>query len=215
MTDDARESLVAWCQELHRRGLCPGTSGNVSVRDGQGWLCTPTGGALGDVRADALAAIGADGAPDGDARPTKEWGLHLALYRARPEVQAIVHLHSRHAAAVSCRADLDPADTIPKLTAYYAMHVDTLPLVAWHPPGDPLLAAAVGRAAGASRTLLLANHGPVVGAASLAAAVRTAEEIEEAAALWLTLEGRPIRPLDPDQLARLAAAEAARRKSAP
>lgn len=215
MSDDARPTLVAWCQELHRRGLCPGTSGNVSVRDGQSWLCTPTGGALGDVSADALCAIGADGAPAADARPTKEWGLHLALYRARPEVQAIVHLHSRHAAAVSCRADLDPTDTIPKLTAYYAMHVETLPLVEWHPPGDPLLAAAVAAAGATSRTVLLANHGPVVGASSLPLAVRTAEEIEEAAALWLTLEGRPVRALSEQQLARLAVAESARRKTTP
>lgn len=212
MTADPRQDVVGWCRELDRRGLCPGASGNVSVRAGEGWICTPTGSALGEVEDAALAAIDPDGNAAWHVRPTKEWGLHLALYRARPAIGAIVHLHSRHAVAVSCRADLDPDDTLPRLTAYYAMHIETLPLVEWHPPGDPRLAEAVGAAAAKSATLLLANHGPVVGAATLEAAVRAAEEIEEIAAIWLALEGRPFRPLTAEQLERLAASEARRRE---
>lgn len=167
-------------------------------------MCTPTGAELGRLDPEQLSQIRPDGeAKDTSALPTKEWQLHLALYRQRPDVAAVVHLHSRHAAAVSCRSDLDPDNTLPPLTSYYAMHIERLPLVPWHPPGDIGLAEATSVAAKVSRSLLLANHGPVVGAATLSAGARAAEEIEETSAIWLTLAGQPYRALSQEQLERL------------
>jgi ribulose-5-phosphate 4-epimerase/fuculose-1-phosphate aldolase len=72
----------------------------------------------------------------------------VATYASRSDARAVVHLHSRHAVAVACLADLDPEDAIPVYTAYQAMRVGRLRLVPFIPPGDPALGAAVGEAAG-------------------------------------------------------------------
>jgi|SRR5579884_339948 len=202
--EQSRAALAGWGKHLSGRGLCPGTSGNVSVAVNDGWLCTPTGRALGELAPSDVAFIDKDG--EIDARgpaPTKEWRMHLALYQTRPEVQAIVHLHSTYAVAVSCRADVSAESAIPPLTSYYAMNVRRLPLVPWQPPGDAALAEAVREYATLSPTLLLANHGPVVGASSLERAVNISEELEEAAKIWLVLHGIPTIELTAAQIERL------------
>lgn len=122
------------------------------------------------------------------------------MLRARPEAGAVVHTHSTHAAAVSCLADLDPADALPALTAYYAMRVGTMPLVGYHPPGDPWLVEAAERLAPRHHALLLANHGPIVAAATVTAAMDAIEEIEQTARLFFLLQGRRTRPLSPAEV---------------
>lgn len=203
-TEEAAEELVAWCRYLDIRGLCPGSSGNVSCRVEEGFICTPTGSALGEVAPETLALIAPDGrATARGSAPTKEWRLHLGVYAMRPEVSAIVHLHSRYAVAASCRADTDTDNVIPPLTSYYAMNVERLPLVPWNPPGSVELADAVRKRATESPMLMLANHGPVVGASSLASAAHISEEVEEAAAVWLALGGTGYRALSSEQIRKL------------
>ena len=125
------------------------------------------------------------------------------MYRERADARAVVHLHSTHSVAVSCLDEIDPADVLPPITAYYVMRVGRLPLVPSYPPGDADLAAAVGQLAGKHHAVLLANHGPVVAGGSLSAAVDAVEELEETARLYLMLEGRPMRPLTPAQVAEV------------
>jgi 3-dehydro-4-phosphotetronate decarboxylase len=197
MTDpedsEVRHSIVDVGARLAARGLAHGASGNLSVRLPDGTiLVTPTGARLGGLDGDRLARLTSDGRrADGDA-PSKEWPLHVATYQARPDANAIVHLHSRHAVAVACFSDLPADDALPTYTAYQAMRVGPLRLVAFHPPGDPELARAVAAAASGARSILLANHGLVAAGADLEAAAETAEEIEESCALHLLLTGRPV-----------------------
>ncbi len=198
-----RKELVAVGRALAAAGLSPGTSGNLSVRLPDGFLATPTNSALGALDPARLSRLDSEGRQlDGDP-PTKEVPLHLAVYEQRPDAQAIVHLHSTYAVAVSCLADVDPDDVLPPLTPYYAMRVGRLPLVAYARPGDPALAAAVRARAGEAHALLLANHGPLVAGTTLAAAAAAAEELEEAARVALILRGLPTRGLTPAQVAEL------------
>ncbi|HET7043255.1 MAG TPA: 3-oxo-tetronate 4-phosphate decarboxylase [Gaiellaceae bacterium] len=200
---ELREAIAAHGRSLFARGLSPGTSGNISVRSGDGFLMTPTGapfGALDPARLSRLDAAGEH--VDGDP-PTKERPLHLAIYEEHPGARAIVHLHSTHAVAVACLDDVDPEDVLPPLTPYYAMRVGRLPLVEYARPGDPALAEAVRLRARESHALLLANHGPIVAGPSLDAAASAVEEIEETAKLALLLRGMPVRLLTPAQLAEL------------
>ena len=157
-------------------------------------------GALDPARLAVLDAAGRHVA--GDA-PTKEALLHLAMYRERPRDTAVVHLHSTHSVAVSVLADVDPADVLPPLTAYYAMRIGTLPLLPYFAPGDAALAAAVGAVAGRHHAVLLANHGPVVSGTSLAAAADAIEELEATAKLWLLLRGERVRTLTAEQVAEI------------
>ena len=125
------------------------------------------------------------------------------MYRERAAARAVVHLHSTYSVAVSCLADVDPADVLPPMTAYYVMRVGALPLIPYYPPGDPDLAEAVRRLAGKHHAVLLANHGPVVAGNSLEAAVNAIEELEETAKLFLLLRQEKTRFLTPEQVAEV------------
>lgn len=197
----ARQSIVEAGRWLSDRGLAPGSSGNLSVQVGDHWLMTPAGSSLGRLRADRLARLDATRSRvEGDSQ-TKEWPLHFAVYEARVEAAAIVHLHSTYGVALACLLDLDPSEPLPPLTPYQVMRIDTIGVVPYARPGSAELAAAVRALAPHHAVLLLANHGPVVAAPTLDAAVYASEELEEAAKLWFLLQGRPTRQLDPAQVA--------------
>jgi 3-dehydro-4-phosphotetronate decarboxylase len=125
------------------------------------------------------------------------------MYGERAGAGAVVHLHSTHATAVSILRDVDPADVMPALTAYFIMRVGRLPLVPYFAPGDPDLAHAVRAMASKHHALLLANHGPVVAGTSLADAQYATEELEETAKLFLMLQSHALRTLTPEQVADL------------
>ncbi len=198
-----REEIARFGKSLFDRGLTMGSSGNISVRTEDGWLMTPTNVSLGQLDPARISRLDHNGRHlDGD-KPTKEGFLHLAVYAERPKDQAIVHLHSTHSVAVSCLPDVDPCDCIPPLTAYYVMRVGRLPLVPYHIPGDLALADAVRGLAGKHSAVLLANHGPVVAAKSLEAAVYATEELEETARLFLLLQGKNPRCLTEEQIEAL------------
>lgn len=198
-----RQKICDVGASIHGRGLTHGATGNISVRLDDGWLMTPTGSNLGQLDPDCLSRLDVDGKHIGGDQPTKESFLHLAVYGQRPGSGAVVHLHATHSVAVSVLADLDPADLLPPITAYYVMRVGKLPLVPFYAPGDAKLAQAVGETAQAHHAMLLANHGPVVAGTDLSAALDATEELEETARLFLLLQGRRTRYLTEEQVAAL------------
>jgi ribulose-5-phosphate 4-epimerase/fuculose-1-phosphate aldolase len=198
-----REALCVLAKSMFDRGLTHGSTGNLSLRTDDGFLMTPTGSSLGALDPARLAVLDAAGRHVAGDAPTKEALLHLAMYRERARDAAVVHLHATHSVAVSVLADVDPADVLPPLTAYYAMRIGTLPLLPYFAPGDAALAAAVGAVAGRHHAVLLANHGPVVSGTSLAAAADAIEELEATAKLWLLLRGERVRTLTAEQVAEI------------
>lgn len=198
-----REALCRTAHSLYARGLTHGSTGNLSLRVDDGWLMSPTGASLGELDPARLSFLGADGRHVSGDKPTKESFLHLAMYQQRPGSGAVVHLHSTHSVAISLLPELDPADLLPPLTAYYVMRIGALPLVPYYPPGDTALADAVRAVAGKHHAMLLANHGPVVAGSSLAAATDAIEELEATSRLYLLLRGERLRVLTADQVAEL------------
>jgi len=197
-----REQIAMIGRSLYDRGLAHGSAGNISVRVDDGWLMTPTNSCLGRLDPARLARLDAAGNALSGDKPSKETFLHLAMYRER-KCGAVVHLHSLHAVAVSCLADIDPENVLPPLTAYAIMQLGRLALAPYYPPGDEALADAVGRLAGRHHAILLANHGPVVAGATLDAAVNAIEELEQTAKLMLLLRGQSVRLLASEQIAEL------------
>lgn len=203
-----RDHLVATARRLADRGLSPGGSGSLARRLDDRMLVTPTGSSFARLRAEELALVPLDGPPPTTGpRPSKEAGLHRAVFAARPEATAVVHLHAPSTVAVSC---LDPragapdgTGPIPPLTPYQLMRLGPLPTAPYAPPGSPELAAAVGELAASADVLLLANHGSVAFAADLDRAADLAEELEAAARLHLTLVGLEHRRLTAEQAAAL------------
>lgn len=201
-----RDAIAKVGKSIFDRGLTFGSTGNISVRLGDGSiLTTPTNVSMGDLDPARLSHLSAKGAHLSGDKPTKEAFLHQCVYCARESAGAVVHLHSTHSVAVSILADVDSDDVLPPLTAYYVMPVGTLPLVPYYPPGDESLAAAVTARIGTAHAVLLANHGPVVAGKTLADAQYATEELEETAKLFLMLRGQATRPLTPEQVAVLKA----------
>jgi ribulose-5-phosphate 4-epimerase/fuculose-1-phosphate aldolase len=201
---NARDEICRVGASIFQRGLTFGSTGNISVRlsDG-GYLMMPTNASLGALDPAKLSRFDATGRVlDGDPA-TKESFLHFCMYGQRRDAGAVVHLHSTHSVAVSILADVDPANVLPPLTAYFVMRVGRLPLVPYFPPGDETLAKAVEKLAGRHHAVLLANHGPVVAGSSLANAQFATEELEETAKLFLMLRSQPIRPLTAEQVDEL------------
>lgn len=204
MTENAaRDQIAKLGKSMFDRGLTFGSSGNISVRLDDGWLMTPTGVTMGEIDPARISKLDHEGNHIGGDKPTKESFLHLAMYDERPQSGAIVHLHSTHSVAVSCLADIDHANVLPPITAYYVMRIGTLPLIPYFPPGDVDLAKAVREMASNHHAVLLANHGPVVAGSSLRDAVSAIEELEETAKLFLMLQGAKTRFLDETQVAEL------------
>lgn len=206
MTEEsqAREEICRWGRSLFERGMTPGSSGNMSVRLGDGSiLATPTNACLGFLRPDGLAKLAPDRTHvDGDSA-TKEMPLHWSIYDARPTAKAVVHLHSTYSTALSCLADVDPDDAIPPITPYVVMRVGHVPVAPYVQPGSSDIGALVATRAARHPAILLANHGPIVAGSSLRAAVFAIEELEETARLVLVLRGLPVRTLSANDIAEL------------
>ena len=197
MTETAtRALLVELAAGLFARGYSVGSAGNISVRLPDGFLMTPTNSSLGRLRGETLSKLDLNWQHVSGDKPSKEVFLHRAVYAARPQAGAVVHLHSTMATAVACLADADPTNPIPPLTPYFVMRVGrSLPVVPYYRPGDAAMEPAIHAAALGARAMLLANHGPVVSGASLTDAIYAAEELEEAAKLYLLLRGQNTRLL--------------------
>ena len=198
-----REQIVKLGRSLHRRGLSPGSSGNISARLDDGWLLTPTNACLGELDPADIAKLDWDGKHLAGQPASKEAFLHRAVYAGRESSGAIVHLHCTHSAALSCLDCLDADSCLPPLTPYFVMRVGRLPLIPYHRPGDPKLGDAISGLVGQHSAVLLANHGPVVSGNNLEAAGYAIEELEETAKLFLLLRQQPVRLLDDEQIEEL------------
>jgi len=186
-----RETICLLAKSMYDRGLTAGSSGNISARLSDGrLLVTPTGSSFGRLDPQRLSLFDQEGRfLDGDP-PTKEMPLHTAFYDTRgARAQAVVHLHSCHSVALSLLPDTDPDNMLPSLTPYSIIKLGRVKMLPYFMPGDPAIGAAIKGLAGKRSAVMLANHGPVVAARDLEAAVYAIEELEETARLALLTRG--------------------------
>jgi ribulose-5-phosphate 4-epimerase/fuculose-1-phosphate aldolase len=196
--------LAELAASLFARGFSVGSAGNISVRLSDGYLMTPTNSSLGRLDPDRLSKLDPEFRHIGGEEPSKEVFMHRAFYQARNDAGAVVHLHSTHATAVSCLRDVDVSSPIPPLTPYFVMRVGrSLPIIPYYRPGDAAMEPAINAAARDARAVLLANHGPVVSGKTLSDAVYAAEELEEAAKLFLMIRTQSPRLLNDSQVGDL------------
>lgn len=202
--NQARDQMVELAASLFARGFSVGSAGNISMRVADGFLITPTNSSLGRLDPARIAKLDPQFHHIAGDPPSKEVFMHRAFYVMRAEAGAIVHLHSTLATAVACLPDVNVDNPIPPLTPYFVMRVGRrLPVIPYFRPGDPAMEPAIRAAAPNARAVLLANHGPVVSGKTLMDAVYAAEELEEAAKLYLTLRGSAPRVLTSAQVDEL------------
>lgn len=182
-----RDDLAEAGRSFYARGLAIGTAGNLSVRLDDGYLVTPTNASLGRLDAGRLSKLDLGWRHVSGDKPTKEVSMHRAFFETRPATEAVVHLHSTHAAALSYLRDIPALDPMPVFSPYYVMRVGHLPVLPYFRPGSDAIGAAIRALEGRYRAVLLANHGPVNSGSSLQDAVSSAEELEETARIFLML----------------------------
>jgi L-fuculose-phosphate aldolase len=177
-----RKAVLETARSMSRSGLSPGRSGNVSARVADGMLVTPSGIAYDQMEAADIVHVCADGSlPPGQRRPSTEWHFHLAAYRARPDMNALVHTHSLNATVLAC-----VGKPIPAFHYMVAVAGGTdIPLVPYATFGTEELAGHVARGLADRKACLMAHHGQVAMGASLSAALELAHEVEVLAEQYL------------------------------
>jgi L-fuculose-phosphate aldolase len=187
MSDDigaVRAEIVRVAQLLRARGLAVGTSGNVGARLPDGRIAvTPSTMDYDEMTADDVVIVGADGSPsEGRHRPTSELWIHVEVLAARPDVEAIVHTHSPFATTYSAvRRDIPAVHYV--MATLVGPGRDHLRVARYATFGTMELARNAVATLGTDNACLLANHGAIAVAGSLASALGRAERVEELAML--------------------------------
>lgn len=195
-----RRAVIAAAQRLEPLGINRGTSGNVSLRAGDGLLITPTGVPYDALTPGRIVWMDRDGRYEGDWAPSSEWRFHRDILRRRPELNAVVHTHAVHAAALACHGRGIPAFHY-MVAAAGGRDIRCAPYATF---GTAELSANALDALEDRRACLLANHGLVACGHTLDAALALAVEVETLAAMYLkALEiGEPVR-LDDAEMQRI------------
>jgi L-fuculose-phosphate aldolase len=179
-----RFAVVRACKRLDERGLIAGLDGNVSARlSGNRIVVTPAGFPKRDVTEDDLVILAIDGMRIGGRNEaSSEVAMHLAAYRARPEVGAVVHAHPPVATGFAVAGEGLPPNVLPELTVL----VGEVPLVPYATPGTAGLPAAMAPWLPNHDAFLLANHGVTTLGRTPAEALARMESVEQCANILLT-----------------------------
>ncbi|GAM58132.1 L-fuculose phosphate aldolase [Vibrio ishigakensis] len=149
------EKIIKTCLEMNKLGLNQGTAGNVSVKFEDGMLITPSGIAYEKLTTDSIVFVEKNGTFEKGKIPSSEWMFHLECYKARDDINAVVHNHSINCAAVSILNKPIPA--IHYMVA--ASGTTKIPCVPYATFGTETLSAHVSDGIKKSKAILLQHHG--------------------------------------------------------
>ncbi len=203
--DAAARAVAEAYRALGAAGLSFGSSGNVSQRERDGMVITRSGVTVDAVGAADTVALSLDGnvRKNSSAKPSSEWFMHAAIYRAYPAAAAVVHAHSDACTALACLGEAIPAFHY-MVVGFGGAEIRCAPYVTF---GTPELASHAVKALRGRTACLLANHGMICHAASLDKAMAAAVRLEALARQYLLARGAGTpRILDAEEV------EAARRR---
>ncbi|MFL5673046.1 MAG: L-ribulose-5-phosphate 4-epimerase [Chloroflexota bacterium] len=192
MLERIRDDLVKLHAELPRNDLVVWTGGNISARDPETSLIAikPSGIRYEDLTAEAMVVLDLDGRiVEGTNKPSSDTASHLYIYRNRPDVNGVVHTHSRYATAFAAVGRSIPV----YLTAQADEFGGEIPCAGFALIGDEAIGAQVVETIGRSPAVLLKNHGVFTVGPTATAAVKAAIMTEDiAATVWAALQiGQP------------------------
>lgn len=205
MSDDqARRDILRIALAMDDAGFAPSKSGNVSCRVAGGLIVTPSALPYRETQPDDLVHLDPEGTIlKGARQPSSEWRFHAAIYRARPDINAIVHTHSPRATALSCARRGIPA--FHYMIAIAGGHdIRCAPYATF---GTEELSRNAVAALEGRKATLLANHGVIAIGRDLDAAWAVARETENLAGQYLDLLASGLEPviLDEAEMTRVLA----------
>ncbi|MGC1552072.1 MAG: class II aldolase/adducin family protein [Bradyrhizobium sp.] len=169
-----RQSIIEACREMNRLGINQGTSGNISLRHGDGMLITPTSTPYDTMLADQIVFMKLDSAPDAGQRPSSEWRFHRDILKARGEVNAVVHAHPPYSTMLAIMGKEIP----PVHYMIACAGGDSIRCARYATFGTEELSRHAVTALEDRSACLLAHHGLIAVGASLAKAMWLAVEVE-------------------------------------
>lgn len=176
-----REQLLATARAMNSQGLNQGTSGNVSVRDGEGFLITPSALPYDQCRSEDMVRMDWAGQMLGSRKPSSEWRMHRDIYRHFPQAGAVLHAHSLYCTTLAC---LERA--IPAFHYMVAMAGgDSIRCAPYATFGTQALSDTVVEALRDRSAALLGHHGMICFAGSLDRVLALAVEVETLARIYL------------------------------
>ena len=180
---DHREEIIAMTHALDAAGMVPNKSGNVSCRVPDGFAITPAGMPYRELMPSHIVTLALDEpAIDMEPRPSSEWRMHAAIYRAHPDVHAIVHTHSPRATALAAAGR-----GIPPFHYMIALAGGDVRCMPYATFGTVELADSAVRGLQDRRACLLGNHGVMATGSTLARAHAVAVEVENLAGEYLSM----------------------------
>ncbi len=197
-----KEQMCDIGRRIWLKGFCAGNEGNHSYRIGENRvICTPSGISKGNLKPEDLCIVDLEGKQvSGKRKRTSEILLHLAIYKARPDVKAVVHSHPPHATAFAI-ANVDLPTCIHPEAEVFLGAVKTAKYVT---PGDMRLGESILPYVKDSNTILLQNHGTVTFDVDLESAYYKLEIVDAyARILLLAKQIGSIRPLDSAEMKEL------------
>jgi L-fuculose-phosphate aldolase len=169
-----RQSIIDACRQMNHLGINQGTSGNISLRHGEGMLITPTSVPYDAMHADQIVFMTLDDAPAEGQRPSSEWRFHRDILKARPEVNAVVHAHPPYSTILAIMGMEIP----PVHYMIACAGGDTIPCAPYATFGTEELSRHAVAALEDRSACLLAHHGMIAIGNSLAKAMWLAVEVE-------------------------------------
>lgn len=197
----AKEEVLWGCRLMVERGYLLGTVGNLSARaDGTDLVViTPTSLPYDTMTEEDLVVVNLNGEiVSGKHQPSIECSMHLGVYRARPELLALVHTHSKYATTVSLIKELDIMPAIDtEQSLYLGGDINIVPFAF---PGSKELAEYVKEGIGTNAGLLMANHGALGVGISMKDALIASDIIERNSEMYLLLKagGFDYKPMTED-----------------
>lgn len=189
---DTRQAIIDACLWMNDKGINQGTSGNISVRDGDGMLITPSGVPYDQMTPDMIVRMPLDRERHEVhlLKPSTEWRFHQALIAARPDINAVVHAHPPHCTALAVQNKAIPACHY-MVGAFGGSDVRLAPYSIF---GENQLSQDVITAMQDRHGCLMANHGALTTGDSLARALWRMEELEALARVYLLshIGGTPV-----------------------
>ena len=186
---DVRQQLLDTSRRMVEEGLNRGTAGNASVRCGSNILITPSALPVAEMSAQDMVLLDAEGKVLQGGKPSSEWRFHCDILKARPEIGAVLHMHSTFATTIACLRHNVPA-------VHYHIAIaggDTIRCTPYSIFGEQNLSDLALEALRERKACLLGNHGMIALGKELNDALSVALEVEYLCEIyWRTLQaGEP------------------------